>query len=325
LVAESRAGEQESRALVAEALAQAEAERALVAESRAGEQESRALVAEARAQSKEMRAVTAESRAGEQEDRAVAAETWGQNEQSRALTAEARAQELESRLQQMQQALSGTNAQLEAITHLAHDWHDQILRLQRSISWRVTSPLRFVRKSIVVFLRGIKALFKFILFSVAGLLSLPFLPLLLIFIPYVLARPVLRNRLGQRIRYYPKLRYALRLSAYKLGFILNDPRLEGWPIENQQLGLPAKTSLSSPSPIVEEEGSYVSGQVAISLIQPAEKHGTLPEDYAQKQEGEGRNGKSMPKHPDLSKLTPRARQIYYQLEEVCKNRVKGTG
>jgi hypothetical protein len=220
-----------------------------------------------------MRAVAAEACAGEQEGRAVAAETWGQNEQSRALTAEARAQELESRLQQMQQALSGTNAQLEAITHLAHDWHDQILRLQRSISWRVTSPLRFVRKSIVVFLRGIKALFKFILFSVAGLLSLPLLPLLLIFIPYVLARPVLRNRLGQCIKHYPKLRYGLRILAYKLGLIPHDPTSE-------------LRDLKSPLPIpIQETGQSESLDVATQ---------------------------------NLDHLTPRARQIYYQLVEACK-------
>jgi hypothetical protein len=173
----------------------------------------------------------------------------------------------------MQQALSGTNAQLEVITRQAHDWHDQILRLQRSISWRVTSPLRFVRKSIVAFLRGIKALFKSLLLGVAGLLSLPFLPLLLIFIPYVLARPELRNRLGQRIRHYPKLRHALRLSAYKLGLIHHDPRSE-------------LRDPKAPLPIPIQEA----GQ-------------SEPLDVATQ---------------NLDHLTPRARQIYYQLVEACK-------
>ena len=158
----------------------------------------------------EERIMLAESRVGELENRVLDAET------------EAKA--LENRLSSINQVLADTRAQLEATTLQARDWHQQILDLHQSISWRVTSPLRLMRKVLMVIAKGVRWLLKRVLFIVATLLSLPFLPLLLISLPFITRRPALRHQLGQYIKRFPKLRYGLRLLAYKLRLIEKDPR-----------------------------------------------------------------------------------------------------
>jgi hypothetical protein len=235
----------------------------VAAEARAAEQEGRAMAAEARAQAQEERAVAAEARAGEQEGRAMAAEAWGQIEQARAEASEVHARNLEGELDLARQSMAGMQDQLNAITRQAHDWHDQILRLQRSISWRVTAPLRFAKRLSV------------------GLLSIPFLPLLLVLIPYVLARPSLRNRLGIRIKHYPQLRHGLRLFAYKLGLIQHDPRkVDG--------NLPLQVTSSA----VLDKAVVITAETAMNSTDSQ----------------------------NLDHLTPRAREIYHQLVEACKAR-----
>ena len=227
---EKKAEQQENRAI--------EMEVRLASSLASGhEKEIRAIKAEARANEQEARAQAAETRASEQEARAQAAET-------RASEQEARAQALEGQLHQIHQTLTLTNTQLETITQQAHDWHDQILNLHRSLSWRITSPIRFVRKGIVALLRWIKSLLKFLVLIAAIILSLPILPLLLISIPSVLARPALRNRLGQRIKHYPKLRYGLRLLAYKVGLIRHAPRREQHNVQTPSPGLHQEISQS---------------------------------------------------------------------------------
>ncbi len=119
------------------------------------------------------------------------------------------------------------------MTRQAYDWHDQILRLQRTVSWRVTAPLRLIRRITLAGIRGLLRLLRYLGLALLFILCLPLLPILLISIPFVLRRPGLRNRLGQRIKHYPALRARLRLLAYKLGFIPNDPRLEVTPRQAQ--------------------------------------------------------------------------------------------
>ena len=233
-----------------ETSANTQEERALAAEARATEQESRAVIAEAKAQAHEQRASAAEARATEQESRAV--------------IAEAKAQVFQSELNQTRQILHHANTQLEATTLQANAWHQQILDIQRSISWRVTILLRLVRKFMAALARGFCFLSKIILSGFALLLSLPFLPLLLLAIPFVMARPTLRNNIGQRIKQFPKLRYGLRFVAYRLHLIPDDPRKER---------------------IQQSQENLTSENVETSQYAP----------------------------PNLEHLTPRAREIYYQL------------
>jgi hypothetical protein len=177
--------------------------------------------------------------------------------------------------------MAGMQDQLNAITRQAHDWHDQILRLQRSISWRVTAPLRFAKRLTLALLRGLKYLLKGLILVSVGLLSIPFLPLLLVLIPYVLARPSLRNRLGIRIKHYPQLRHGLRLFAYKLGLIQHDPRkVDG--------NLPLQVTSSA----VLDKAVVITAETAMNSTDSQ----------------------------NLDHLTPRAREIYHQLVEACKAR-----
>ncbi len=352
IAAEARAGEQEGRAVAAEARAQAQEERAIAAEARAGEQEGRAVAAEVRAMAQEERAIAAEARAGEQEGRAIAAEAWGQSEQARAVAAEAHARHLEGEINLARQSMAGMQIQLDAITHQAHDWHDQILRLQHTFSWRVTSSLRFIKRLLLAMLRGAKYLVKGLLLGLLGLLSLPFLPLLLILIPYVLARPTLRNRLGQRIKHYPKLRHALRLSAFKLGLIPHDPRRENGaaPIQavipvKARIGEQVSRAITAKALAQAQEDRATAAEAwrrseqgraeaAQARTQTHEERAVAAEASAGEQEGRAvavveliESGpasgslEAVQQHsPSLDHLTPRAREIYHQLVDACNAR-----
>jgi SAM-dependent methyltransferase len=107
--------------------------------------------------------------------------------------------------------------QLRATTRQAYDWYDQILRLQQSLSWRVTAPLRLLRRVTLASVRGMRRWFRYLGLAILFIICVPLLPILLISVPFVLRCPGLRNRIGQRIKRYPALRSGLRLLAYKLG------------------------------------------------------------------------------------------------------------
>ena len=95
--AEARAAQQEQRAGAAEARAAQQEQRAGAAEGRAAEYEQRAAGAEARAAQQEQRVNLAEARAAEQEQRAESAEARGAEQEQRAEAAEGRAAEYEQR------------------------------------------------------------------------------------------------------------------------------------------------------------------------------------------------------------------------------------
>lgn len=198
---------------------------AIAAKTRISELESRILATEAHARAQEARAIAAETRASELESRTRSAERRAQSQEDRAVAAEAWAQSLAQALDQTQIALVEAKDEFDSATRQAHDWHEQIQHLQRSISWRITSPLRASRSIIALTYRGIKWLIRQLVSILLFALYLPFLPLLLLVIPFVLARPGLRNTLGQHIRHYPRLRSILKRLAYRIGYISHDTNL----------------------------------------------------------------------------------------------------
>ena len=108
----------------------------------------------------------------------------------------------------------------------AKDWHEQIIGLRRSVSWQITSPLRMLRKALIAVINGGKKFVRFVLIALGAVLCLPFLPIIIALLPFVLSRGGLRNRFGIFFYKYPKLRFALRLLAFKLGLKVVDPRLD---------------------------------------------------------------------------------------------------
>ena len=132
---ESKAKEQERRALAAESRAEEQERRALAAESRAEEQERRALAAESRAQEQERRAVAAESRAQEQERRAVAAENHAEEQEWLAQADENRVEEQQKRIDEL-----GGNSHHWWLQATAAEAREKALR--QSLSWKITAPLR---------------------------------------------------------------------------------------------------------------------------------------------------------------------------------------
>jgi|GEM_PF-994008 len=145
---------------------------------------------------------------------------------SRAEESERKAADVEGQLAllkqyegQFQEKVASLEARAHAIQLQATTWHDQIHSLQRSVSWRVTAPLRWIRYGVLWTFSLLWAFFKSLTAFVLILLLLPFSPVLLIALPWVLKKPGLRDQLGQRIKTYPRLRHGLRAIAGRLGYI----------------------------------------------------------------------------------------------------------
>lgn len=185
-----------TRALQAETTAHAAEARALQAETIAHAAETRALQAEARAQQAELTAHTAEGRALQAETTAHAAEDGALQAETKAQQAGAQAVTLEQRAIAAEQAAQHWHQQ-------ANQWHEQILALHGSKSWRITYPARYFflqlrRLRDEGFVTRIKAFIKKVLRHVAA---------------FVEKQPSLRHsavRIAHRLGIYDKLRTLYR-------------------------------------------------------------------------------------------------------------------
>ena len=255
---ENRAIEMEARLASALTASHEMEVHAVKAEVRASEQEARAQAAEARASEQEINhlktlkdrtelevmldkrakylidleknAEQHESRAIEMEVRLASALTAIHEMEIRAVRAEAHAIDQEERANLVEQLQSD----LEGMRHQAKDWHEQIIGMKRSVSWQITGPLRMFRKAVVAVINGGKKFIRFVLITLGAVLCLPFLPIIIALLPFVLSRGGLRNRLGIFFYKYPRLRFALRLLAFKLGLKVVDPRLDKYIKQSSQ-------------------------------------------------------------------------------------------
>ena len=172
------------------------------------------------------RLAEAELRLEERERALLEAKALAASLLSRAEESERRAADFEGQLAllkqyegQFQEKVASIEARAHAIQVQASAWHDQIHSIQRSISWRVTAPLRWFRYGVLWTFSLLWAFFKSLTTFVLILLLLPFSPVLLIALPWVLKKPGLRDQLGQRIKTYPRFRHGLRAIAGRLGYI----------------------------------------------------------------------------------------------------------
>ena len=191
----------------AEALSKQETTRAEQAEGRAQQSEAWAQQSEARAQQSEartqqeaIRADQAESRAQQSEARAQQSEARTQQEAIRADQAESRAQQSEARTQQLEFLLQQKEREI-------NEWHERVVQLHKSTSWRITKPLR-VTKRLVTSDPLVQE--RQIGISIAQTKQL-IKPVVLGAMNFVLTRPAIKARIAWLLRSkYPNLYKRLR-------------------------------------------------------------------------------------------------------------------
>lgn len=179
------------------------------------------------------------------------------------------------------------NARLQETIGSAHHWwtHAQthetrVNEILRSTSWRLTVPLRGVRKGTGIILRSpfilTKALLKPALKPVIGA---------------VLARPGLRARLNAKLKRYPRLHAHLKKFSLRQGMLPPEPGVFQVP-SNSTSSAPDFSDLSiflaAERPVVlsssdgvrhlEDKDSYVQASHANERVQP--QHFYLPEGNA---------------------------------------------
>jgi FkbM family methyltransferase len=196
----SRATELERTLIEREADATAQEHRAQVAEARAQQAVERAHLEAERAQRLDQTSQTAEARAQQAEERAYLEAERARIAEAIALTTEEHARRNAERAQQLEVRL------LEK-ERAASEWHDRVLALHQSTSWRITKPLRMVKrlwtgdpviqeKLRSASVTGVKRLLK------PGVVSA---------VNFVLARPALKTRMSRLVRnHYPRLHTRLR-------------------------------------------------------------------------------------------------------------------
>jgi len=79
-------------------------------------------------------------------ERIAEAESRAQQSEARAQQSEARAQQEENRAQQFEARAKHLESLLKQKEYEANDWHEQVVQMHKSTSWRVTAPLRAVRR-----------------------------------------------------------------------------------------------------------------------------------------------------------------------------------
>ncbi len=122
---------------------------------------------------------------------------------------------IESReaLESHQSRIKELMLQCESVQNQALEWHDQIYKIQGSISWRVTAPLRWLRAAILWTDGLLKSVLEGILFLVLAILLVPLSPLLVIAVPWILKKPRLRKEIGEKVKHIPPLRRILKFAV----------------------------------------------------------------------------------------------------------------
>jgi len=122
---------------------------------------------------------------------------------------------IESReaLETHQNRIKELTLQCESTQNQAIEWHDQIHRIKGSLSWRMTKPLRGLRTVILWTAGLLKGILEGVLLLALAILLVPLSPILIIAVPWILRKPVLRNKIGQRVKHFPPLRRLLKLAT----------------------------------------------------------------------------------------------------------------
>ncbi|WP_407278728.1 methyltransferase domain-containing protein [Aromatoleum evansii] len=168
------------------------------------------LVSEAELRAGELgqRAAVAEAEAGEQAKRAVGAEVRATQFADRAASANLKIEELERRLSAAE--TDARNGRSEA-----DRWHERILSIYQSSSWRITAPMRGVRKVA----RGDFTPIQRIGGAANDAIKAVLRPPVLMVARSVMNRPYLRVRMSKTLHRYPTLRQHLVLFTRNAGLL----------------------------------------------------------------------------------------------------------
>lgn len=234
--AEAHAAEQEHRAGLAASFIKELELRAAAAEAGAAACENRAVLAEARTQELEARLAEAEALAGHMEHKASAAEAAAGAHADRLAVAETTVAEIGSRLaiveaeRQHDSSLIGVlhaerdelQREVAAAQGSAHywrlesdQWHERLLAVHRSNSWRVTAPIRALKRVVTGDFSPVRRAAGLLTKTVRGAVRSPAVAVARI----ALKRPKLRYKVSTALRQYPGLRQHLVLFVRNAGLM----------------------------------------------------------------------------------------------------------
>jgi FkbM family methyltransferase len=192
-------------------------------QQRVSDQEQRALAAEANAAAAAVRADCAEAQRQQEEARS-------QHLEMRCQQVKTRSQQLEARCLQLETESQRAEAQMQRALETAKDWEqraqvlaDRVTAVHASSSWRITAPMRAVkrvatgdfslgRRAAGLVAKGVRATIR---------------PYAVLLARAVLDRPALRHRISNALRKFPTLREHLALFVRKAGLLPGAPASDG--------------------------------------------------------------------------------------------------
>ena len=156
----------------------------------------------------DFKAQQAEIKAQQAETKAQQAETKAQQAETKAQQAETKAQQAETKAQQAE--TSARRWQIQA-----NEWHERILALHASTSWRITKPLRAIKR----LLSGDFAALQRSTATVKLKAKQAFRPVVSSGVAYVFNRPALRKILSPCLKCFPSLHRRLLCVAVNTGVV----------------------------------------------------------------------------------------------------------
>lgn len=187
----------------------------------------------------------AELRAAQLEQRAVAAEAAAAVQSTRAAGGEARATQLEDRVasadlrnDELEQRFSAAEIDARNGWAQADRWHERILAIHQSNSWRLTAPIRAVKRVIKGDFSPAQRAAGLITKGVRRVLRPP----AVVVARAALSRPMLRYKVSTTLRKYPGLRQHVALFVRNAGLVPETgTRVPHTPPEANSLCVPSES------------------------------------------------------------------------------------
>ncbi len=241
--------------------------------------------AESTAEHWQAEARKAEATAGHWQAEARQAEATAEHWQAESQSIKSR---LEARIAELEGWLSDAEARVRELRAQADEWHQYILSVHRSTSWRLTAPMRAAKRIATGDFSPLYRVGSLIAAGVRRMLR----PLAVVAVWAALKQPTLRDRLNARLHQFPKFREQLVLFARHRGLL---PQTATPPC-NTQADQPPTLAIG---PAMEEAGlTQLTPEVDFAnqqVIAPAMEEA------------------------GLTQLTPRARHIYAGLKHAIEN------
>ena len=169
---------------------------------------------------------------------------------------EMNASESREALESLQNRIKELTLQCLSVQNQAIEWHDQIHKIKGSISWRMTKPLRGLRTAILWTAGLLKGILEGVLLLALAILLVPLSPILVIAVPWILKKPVIRNKIGQRVKHFPPLRRILKLATRTISPSSASPE------QGREASSSSNSKRNSPQPVQEREKGPALGKLS---------------------------------------------------------------